>query len=126
MWTLVSEQDSSHVKKLGLRCLGDNIKSPKLQFVQNPPSSAITRRVSSARTVRRAGSVVKQTSGSLFIHQSRCLARDLGVLCYNLIRRAKTNALAALSLGVGFAQNFAYTEVEMVATGETSDSREVQ
>ena len=34
--TFVSEQDSSHAKKLGLRCLGDNIKSPKLQFVQNP------------------------------------------------------------------------------------------
>ena len=43
-----------------------------------------------------------------------------------MIRRAKTNALVALSLGVGFAQNFAYTEVEMVETGETLDSREVQ
>ena len=36
MWTFVSEQDSSHVRELGLRCLGDNIKSPKLQFGQNP------------------------------------------------------------------------------------------
>jgi hypothetical protein len=44
-----------------------------------------------------------------------------------LIRRAKTNALVAVSLGVGFSQNFAYIyEVEMVETGETLDGRGVQ
>jgi hypothetical protein len=115
--------------------LSDNIKSPKLQFVQNPPKLRHHKKSAQRKNVRKAGSVVKP--GSVFKH---CQANDrlifdspitvssprFGVLWYNLIRRAKTNALVALSLGVGFAQNFAYTEVEMVATGETSDSREVQ
>jgi hypothetical protein len=60
VWTFVSEQDSSHAKKLGLRCLGDNIKSPKLQFVQNPRKLRHHEKSGQRKNIRRAGSIVKQ------------------------------------------------------------------
>ena len=104
----MSELDSSHVKTR-VATLGRQQRlseaSVRTESTQAPPSREERPAQEQHEGPVALSSMVKQTSGSFFIHQSRCLARDWGVLCYNLIRRAKTKALAALSLGVGFAQN---------------------